>query len=255
MPARSNLIAKSGIQTFGHLFIEEKFMMRNLLRYGLAAVVLTFVFSVFSAVPANAQINEVLKRMDDNYKLLTSLRTNVKYEKYDSGLKDSETMEGKAIYLPQKGKNAYFRVDWKAPDESLAVVNKQYVIYRPKLRQAYVGNTDKKLKNSSGVSGPLAFLNMSKAQMKENYKMRYLGEETLSNGTSVWHLELTPIKAQSYKLAEIWVDKDGMPVQMKTVENNNDTSTVLLGGLEKNITLKGADFKIDLPEGTKIIKN
>ena len=155
-----------------------------------------------------------------------------------------------------KGKDPLFRIDWVKPEESLAVINKKYVIYRPKLQQAYTGSTDKAMKkDSSGVSSPLAFINMSKAQLKANYDMKYLGEEKLSNGTQTWHLELTPKTAQKYKKADIWVDGNGMPIQMKTTENNNDTSTVLLNNLEKNVSLKGSDFQINPPAGTKIIKN
>jgi len=233
--------------------------MEKFLRIGLAAIALTFVFGAIAATETKAQgaLNEILKRMDEHNKALKSLRTNVVYEKYDPVVKTTDKMEGKAIYLPQKGKDPLFRVNWSKPDESLAVVNKQYVIYRPRLQQAYVGSTsDVKNKNSSGVSSPLAFINMSKAQLKANYSMKYLGEETLSNGTKAWHLELTPITAQKYKVADIWVDGNGMPVQMKITENNSETSTVLLSNMEKNPNdLKGSDFKIDLPKGTKIVKN
>jgi len=231
--------------------------MKNYLKIGLTAIALTFVFGAIGATEARAQgaINEILKRMDEHYKALKSLRTNVVYEKYDSVVKVSDKMEGKAIYLPQKGKDALFRVDWTRPVESLSVVNKQYVIYRPRLSQAIVGSTEKVKNDSSKVSSPLAFINMSKEQLKANYTMKYLGEETLSNGTKAWHLELTPKTAQSYKMAEIWVDVNGMPVQMKVIEKNNDTSSVLLSGLEKNISLNPSIFKIDLPKGTKIVKN
>ncbi len=220
------------------------------------AVALMFVFSAFAATETNAQIlNEILKRMDEHNKALKSLRANVKYEKYDSVLKDTESREGKAIYLPVKNKNALFRIDWKKPEESLAVIDKQYVLYQPNLGQAVTGNPDKATKSAAGVSSPLAFINMSKTQLKANYDIKYLGEESVSGGTSTWHLELTPKTAQKYKLAEIWVNKDGMPIQMKIIEKNNDSTTILLTGIETNPNLNGADFKVSLPPNTKIIKN
>jgi outer membrane lipoprotein-sorting protein len=220
--------------------------MKKHFRIVFTAIALTFVFSAFAVTNTNAQINDILKRMDDHYKALTSLRTNIAYEKYDSVLKESDVRVGKAIYLPQKGNDALFRIDWTKPEESLAVVKKQYVIYRPRIGQCYTGSTDTVKNDSSKVNSPLAFINMSKAQLKANYDMKYLGEETLSNGTKAWHLELTPKTAQKYKLAEIWVDGNGMPIQMKIIESNNDTTSVLLSNLEKNISLKGSDFMIDL---------
>ncbi len=228
--------------------------MNKFSRYGFIAIAWVFVFSAFAAVATNAQTNnEILTLMDKHYNALTSLRTNVTYVKYDSVLKDSDTMEGKAIYA--KAKNQLFRIDWKSPVESLAVNGKDYAIYRPKLNQMIVGNTKKAKKDASGVSSPLAFIYMSKAQLKANYTIIYLGEEKVNGTTRTFHLELTPKTAQTYKVADIWVDGNGMPIQMRTTEKNGNSTSVLLTSLEKNVTLNGLDFKIDTPKGTKIIKN
>ena len=230
--------------------------MRNYFRTGLIAILVTFVFGAFAATAANAQINEILKRMDDHYKLLKTVRTNVTYEKYDSVLKDTEARKGTAIYALQKGKNPLIRIDWTKPKESLAVIDKKYIVYQPNLKQAIRGSTDNvKNKNSSGVSSPLAFINMSKEQLKANYSIKYIGEEKVNGTTPTWHLELTPKTAQKYKLADIWVDGNGMPIQMKITANNNDTETVLLTGLEKNVSIKASVFEIKPPDGTKYIDN
>ncbi len=232
--------------------------MKNLFRIGLAAIVLTFVFGGFAAAEAQAQgaINEILKRMDEHYKALKSLRTDITMVKFDSVLNENSTMQGKAMYLPVKGRNAYVRIDWRSPEESLAVVDKEYVIYRPRLKQAIVGNVDSvQKKESAGVSSPLAFLNMSKEQLKANYDIKYLGEERVGGSVQTWHLELTPKTAGKYKLANVWVDGNGMPVQVKITENNNDATSVLLTNLEKNISLPGSSFKINLPKGTNVVKN
>lgn len=230
--------------------------MRNYFKIGFIAIALTFVFSTFAVSKTNAQVKEVLKRMDENNKKLTTLRTNVTYEKYDSVLKDSDSRQGKAIYLLQKGKNPLIRIDWKKPEESLAVIDKKYTLYQVKLKQVFVGSTDSvKSKNSSSVSSPLAFINMSKKELDANYKVRYLGEEKVNGTISTWHLELTPRTAQKYKLADIWVDGNGMPIQMKITANNNDTETVLLTGIEKNVKIKASVFQINPPRGTKRIDN
>ena len=98
-------------------------------------------------------------------------------------------------------------------------------------------------------------MNMSRAQLKANYDLEYLGEETVSSGAQTWHLKLTPKVATSYKWAEVWVDKNGFPVQTKIIEKNNDTTTVLLSNLEKNVTLNASVFEISVPKGTKVVKS
>lgn len=229
--------------------------MNKLLRSALPVLAAFLFLNFFAATSANGQgiLQEILKRMDNQNKSLTSLRAKVTMVKENSQLGDSDTTIGTALYLPQKGRDALVRIDWQSPEESLAVVNKQYVIYRPRLGQAYTGTVDK-AKGNAKANSALAFMNMSKAQLKANYDVAYLGEATLSSGDKTWHLQLTPKVKSSYKTAEIWVNSDGFPVQSKVIELNNDSTTVLLTNLEKNVTLNGGLFKINLPSGTKIIK-
>lgn len=230
--------------------------MNRFFKISLPVFAAVLFLNAFSATNANGQgiLQEILKRMDAQNKSLTSLRAKVTMVKENAQLGDSETTIGTALYLPQKGNDALVRIDWTKPDESLAVVNKQYVIYRPRLKQAYTGSVEK-VSGSGKSYGALAFMNMSRAQLKANYEVAYLGEATVSSGEKTWHLQLTPKMKSKYKSAEIWVSPDGFPVQSKVIELNNDTTTVLLTNLEKNITLNGGLFKINLPNGTKVIKS
>jgi outer membrane lipoprotein-sorting protein len=231
--------------------------MKSFLRLSLATIAITLFFNAFAVTETKAQanvLNEILKRMEVNRNSLKTLRSNVTMVKYNSQLKEPDTTEGTSIYLPTKGREALVRIDWTKPvQETLAVVNGQYVLYRPRLGQAIVGNA-KDAKGNGKANGALAFMNMSKDQLKANYTIKYLGQENVSGGVPTWHLELTPKTASSYKMAELWVDGNGMPIQAKVIETNNDWTTVLLSNFEKNATINAKQFKVDLPKGTKIIK-
>jgi outer membrane lipoprotein-sorting protein len=229
--------------------------MKNFMKFSLTALALMFFLGAISVTETSAQgpLAEVLQRMDAHNKALSSLRASIKMEKYNSQLKESDVTEGTAMYLPQKKRDAFLRIDWTKPNvESLAVVNKEYVIYRPGIKWATVGKLNS-AKDKATAGNALAFINMSRAQLKANYTIRYVGVESVG-GTSTWHLELTPKAKTSYKTADLWVDKDGMPIQAKVLESNNDTTTVQLSGLEKNVTLNTKNFSIDLPKDTKIVK-
>jgi len=231
-------------------------MKRSILIRIFPAIFAAFVIAA-AANDASAQgiINEILNRMDAHNKALTSLRSNVTMVKENAQLGGAQdTNEGRVAYLPLKGKDPLVRIDWVKPKETLSVVNKQYVIHRPALNQAYTGNTDS-AKGSGKAGGALAFMNMSRAQLKENYTVTYLGEETVKDGTKTWHLQMTPKKPTSYKSAEVWVDGNGMPIQSKVIEKNGDTTTVLLTGLQKNVRVDKSEFQIKLPDGTKVIKS
>jgi len=232
--------------------------MRNYLKIGFMAIAILVLTASVSVTETRAQssiINEILKRMDEHYKALASLKSNVTMDKYNSQLDEHDVSEGTVVYLPAKGRDATVRIDWVKPQqEILVVLNKTYVDYKPSIKQAITGKVSD-VQKGGNTGGMLDFMSMSKDQLRENYAIRYMGEENVSGSISTWHLELTPKAAKSYKSADIWVDKDGMPIQTRMNEKNNDSSTILLSGLRKNETINGGVFKLSLPPDVKIIKN
>lgn len=229
--------------------------MKIFLRLSLSAFAVMFLFNAFAVTETKAQPQrEALKRLEKHYQTLKSLRASVKMEKKNTQLGVSDVSEGTVIYLPQKGRDAYIRIDWTKPvEESLAVVNKEYVLYRPRLKQALVGKIDN-AKGNAGVGNAFAFLNMSKDQLNANYVVRYIGQETVNGSTGTWHLELTPRTKQSYKTADLWINTNGMPIMAKITENNDDTTTISLSNLKENETIDGSVFAINLPKGVKKIE-
>lgn len=228
--------------------------MRNYLRLSLLTTALIFTFSIFANAQTN--INEILKRMDEHQKALSSLKANVIMDKYNAQLDEHDIYEGSAMYVKIKEREANVRIDWVKPQqESLSVVNKQYVLYRPRLKQAIVGNTDDAQKKNTQSVPTFDFLKMSKEQLRANYTVKYLGEEQVKGGIPTWHLELTPKTAKSYKSVDVWVDGNGMVLQTKVNETNGDSTTLNLSGLQKNVTINVKnEIQLKLPPGTEIIK-
>ena len=226
--------------------------MKNYLRLSLTVFALMFFFSV---VNVKAQTNEILKRMDEHFKALTSLKASIMMDKYNAQLDEHDVTEGRVIYLPAKGRDATVRIDWTKPfEETLVVKDKKYVLYRPRLNQAIFGKVNDAQKDTKS-SGLLDFMSMSKEQLKETYSIKYLGQENVSGNILSWHLELTPKIPKSYKSSDIWVDGNGMPIQTKVTEKNNDTTIILLSNLQKNVTIDGSEFKVKLPSDVKKIQN
>lgn len=248
------LEARLGRLTF---FIRKQYMRKLVKAILFTAICALFLGSVGTGTAsAQTKIQEIKKRMGDHNKALTTLRAKVTMVKTNAQLGgDSDTQIGTVIYAKGKSREPLVRLDWEKPEESLAIKNGEYVMYRPKLKIAYTGST----KNAGGnakAGSALAFMSMSKAELDANYTIRLLGEnETLKSGVQTWHLELLPKTQASYKSAELWVDPDGMPHQTKIIEMNNDTTTVLLTNLEKNVKLDGSAFQIKVPDGTKIQKS
>ena len=88
--------------------------------------------------------------------------------------------------LPGKGRNFSFRLDWTQPkNEIISVVNGQYVAYNPGIKRAYTGNSDSQKVQEKGGNA-LKIMSMSKEEIKANYDVEYLGQETISGGIPTW---------------------------------------------------------------------
>ena len=227
-------------------------------KLGPAAIAVTLFFGALCVGNARAQASnplpEILKRMELNRQSLKSLQTDVKMVKYNAQLKTTDPSDinnGTAIYAPTKGRDANVRIDWTNPKETLAVAGGKYVIFRERLNQAIIGNV-KDAKGSGKANNAFAFLNMSKSQLNANYLVKYMGEENV-DGVKTWHLLMTPRNATAYKSAELWVDGDGMPRTIKTTENNNDTNTLSLSNIQKNVTLSADRFSVKMPKNVRRI--
>jgi outer membrane lipoprotein-sorting protein len=228
--------------------------MKNFLRHGFTAIALTFILSAFAATAANAQTTEILKRMDEHYKALKSLQAAVTREQYNPQLDETDRSAGTISLLPGKGRAFSLRLDWTQPkNEIISVVNGQYVAFIPGIKRAYTGNSESKTLSDKGGNA-LKILSMSKDDIKANYDVEYLGQESISGGIPTWHLKLTPKTKTNFKFAELWVDGNGMPLQGKITQPNDNTDLVLLTNLQKNVSIKAAIFKVSLPKGTEVVK-
>ena len=232
--------------------------MKRFVTLVLATLIVTAAFAAGSPRPANGQsaglVSSVLNRMERNRQGLKSLRSGISMEKYNSQLRDSEKFAGVVSYVPTTGREASVRIEWRSPQhEILTVSNGKFVLFRPRLNMAYVGSSKSKNNKAGGV---LEMIYMSRQQLETRFQpLQDVREETLWGGVSTIHLTLVPKGNASFKYAEIWVDSYGMPVQTKVVEKNDDSTTMRLTGLEKNIKIPSDDFSQKLDSNVRIVKS
>lgn len=232
--------------------------MKKLALYGLILLVLA-TGSIAAAPRAEAQsaglVSSIINRMERNRRDLRSLRAEISMEKYNAQIGDNDNYQGAVIYMPAAGRNANVRVDWQRPQhETLVVTDGKFTLFRPRLNMAYVGNA------SSGrtkVSGVLGFgLNVTKQQLASRFEQpQILGQETLRGDVQTWHMKLVPKSGAGYKYVEIWVDEQGMPVQTKVVEQNDDATTVRLSNVQRNVQIASDEFRLQLDSSVKKVRS
>ena len=234
--------------------------MRKFIPFCLSVALLVSTLGFLPATRANAQtaglVSSILTRMEKNKQSLKSLRANISMTKYNSQLRDSDSYQGVVMYIPGAGGSASsaLRLEWTRPkQEILAVLNGNYTLYQPRLKQAYQGKTGR-IKNERD-SDVIALINMTPGQLRTKFgEFEDVHDETLWGGIWTQHFKVTPKGAASYKYIEVWVDKDGMPVQTKMVERNDDSTTVRLTEVQRNAPISSDQFKLSLDSSVKIIK-
>ena len=225
----------------------------------VTAILASLVLAGLVAIPlpnANAQaglVSSVLTKMEKNRQNLRTLSADLSMEKYNSQLRDKETWSGIVLYIPAAG-SAFVRLEWNSPQhEILTAENGNYTLYRPRKAIAYYGRTNSI--GSRNDSDVLALMNMSATQLRTRFgEFQDVRPETLWGGVATWHFKVFPKVAASYKHIEVWIDNEGMPVQTKMVEKNDDATTIRLTNLAKNQTIPPDQFKQNLDSGVKRVK-
>jgi outer membrane lipoprotein-sorting protein len=234
--------------------------MKKFISFSLLAGLLFTVLALKPTTAANAQgaglVSSILNRLEKNRHSLKTLRANITMEKYNAQLRDNDTYRGMILYIPGPGgsRGAFVRLEWTSPQhETLAVAKGSYMFYRPRLNTVIVGTT-------SSVAGGknndvLELMNMSATQFRTRFgEFQDVRDETLWGGVWTQHFRVTPKGAASYKYIEVWVDKEGLPVQTKMVEKNDDSTTVRLTNVEKNQTIPLDQFTLKLDSSVKRVK-
>jgi outer membrane lipoprotein-sorting protein len=235
-------------------------MMKKIFSLSLVIGMVFAILSAGSEPVASAQgpgfVSALYSRMEKNQKSLKTLRANINMEKYNAQLHDSDKYQGMVFYIPGAAgsASAFVRLEWTQPQhEILAVANGGYSLYRPRLNTVLEGKTGSI--KSSKDSDVLSLMNMSAAQLRTRFgEPQDWREETLWGGVWTQHLKVTPKTAASYKYIELWVDKEGMPVQTKMVEKNDDSTTVRLLNVEKNQNIPMDQFKLKLDGNVKHVR-
>ncbi|HEY8561599.1 MAG TPA: outer membrane lipoprotein carrier protein LolA [Pyrinomonadaceae bacterium] len=229
--------------------------MKMPVRFYLAVLSLALLLIASATTATSAQaVTEILKRMQVHNNALLTLHSNITMSRRNSQLDENDVLQGNIIYSRALKKQKQVKIDWTKPyEETLHFTDGRYVIYRPRLRQMIAGDIEK-TDFGTETCNLLPFLRMSKAEIKANYAVAYLGAEIIKGGIKTWRLSLQPKQPAGFKSIDLWIDKDGMPRQAKALERNGDSTTVLFSELTKNGRIDGKLFQPAFPKNVNVLK-
>ena len=231
--------------------------MKRLFSFSLVVGLFLATMSIAPASGTSGQsaglVSSILNRMERQKRNLKTLRADITMEKYNSQLREKDVWSGIVLYIPGAA-NASVRLEWNQPQhEILTAIDGNYMLYRPRRGIVIEGKTNSIGKGNEG--GVLALMTMSAAQLRTRFgEFQDLRDETLWGGVATTHFKVFPKGAASYKYIEVWIDNEGMPVQTKMVEKNDDATTIRLTNLAKNQTIPPDQFKQNLDASVKHVK-
>ena len=225
----------------------------------LATPVLLLLFPVFGSYASNSKgddVDAILTNVQKATRGITTVHAGIYQEKRFGGIGGSEKYNGDLLFKHTSPSMDRLRVRYYTGSEvtnDLSVIGDDVVFYQPRIKQAIVTKRSKQA-NKKPEYGFIASPYVSVPQLKAQYNITYLRDESLASGKAAV-LDLTPkdLGGSQVKKVVIWVDRNvWLPMQYQVTEKNADVTTYSINNMT---TPKIADkeFKIDLPKGTKLI--
>ena len=210
-----------------------------------------------AARPSNGNVDQILANMQAAAAKITKLQARIRQEKLNKALGPPPEVYNGRLFFQHDGKNkdkvriTYYNGKGGVTQDILSADNK-ITIHQPAAGQAIVTTPQA----AAGKNAEFSFIAtpyQSVPQLKSRYAIQYKGDESVGSASTAV-LELTPKGQSVASQTTIWVNRaNWLPIKSRVVERNGDVSTFLLSDLSTGGAFSKSIFKIDLPQGTKIL--
>jgi outer membrane lipoprotein-sorting protein len=176
--------------------------------------------AISAAAPAgwNASLESVLTLMDKTAEQFRSAEANLTWDSYQKVIDETDTQKGK-IYFRRSAKEVQMSADITDPapeSKSLLFSGNKIQIFQPHANIIDVYSTEKN--QEAFESFLLLGFGGGGHSMQKSFDMKYLGTETLPDGTSTAKLELVPKSEKirnNFDRFVLWIDARGISVQQQ----------------------------------------
>lgn len=226
--------------------------MKAIVRLFLIAAVIVAASLSFSGVSANGKLDEVLANMERAARTIKTIEADMRQEKRDMQIGGKEVYSGKIFFLHDKACDKV-RINYDNPrGQVVAVLCEEIDLYQPGINQMIVTSRRAQASKNQEFSF-IATPYTSVPQLKSQYNIAYIGDEPVGASPAA-KLDLTPKRKTSVQKLTLWVDQGSwLPIKYLVVEKNNNVTTFILSNVKKNEKIS-LDFKLNVPHGTKVIR-
>ncbi|MCI0490221.1 MAG: outer-membrane lipoprotein carrier protein LolA [Blastocatellia bacterium] len=206
-----------------------------------------------STVGANGRLDQVLNRMQQAAKGITTLYAKMNQVKRLKDIGGRETNSGDIIFKHKGKGDDRVRINYDN-GQQVSVDGKEIILYQPSINQAIITNRNALSSENQEFAFFSTPYSLTAAQLKSRYTVVHLGEEQVG-GVTTSVLKLTPKGKSSVREMKWWVDHSSwLPIKTEVVEQNEDVSTFTLSNMKLNGGIADSAFKIKFRPGTKVIK-
>lgn len=215
-----------------------------------AAAVLT---APRGAAAADRSLAETLARMDEAAAKFKALSASVAYVSHMEAIHEDDSESGTILVKRPRPKDLHVKIAIEKPDPKVAVTDGGKVeVYYPRngeVQKIELGH------RRSLVDMILALgFGGTARELQSAYAVKLGGAEAVA-GESATRLELTPKSPDmlaEWKRIDLWIsDKTGYTLQQKFYDRGKDYTLITYTGMRLNLKIPDADFKLDVPKGTK----
>ena len=197
--------------------------------------------------------DEVLSKLDKAAPSFKSMSAGISQSNYTKVLDEKTTETGEIALKKSAPRDLATLINFTKPNpRTVAFRGRKAEIYYPKLKSVQEYDLGKRsdlldqfLLVGFGTTGK---------ELKANYAVKYLGDETIG-GQNTHKLELLPAataRREKLQKLELWVSDDGAyPVQQKFIQQSGDYYLITYTDVKLNPQLGDESFKLNLPKGVK----
>lgn len=225
--------------------------MKRIVASAIAAVLLAAATFSAPAAPADGQLDQILNNMQKVASGIKTLYTKMEQQKRYRDIGGSGEKSVGHIFFSHAGKgNDKVSIVYDVPaGQTLWVLGDKVTFYQKAINQAIV-TSRRALASKNPDMSFAASPYQSVPELKSQYNIAYAGEE---GGQA--KLELTPKARSAVKQLTLWVDRSSwLPAKYQVVESGGNLSIFTLSNYQVNGKIPSKRFEVNLPGGTKIIK-